>query len=108
MSKDIDFMAILPTGKENRISTEALANMLGVNKRVLQEYVAEARANGDMILTSSTGGYFLPGCREEVEEFYRTLTNRALNTLKARKAARKYLRDTYPKPFEQMSFGEHD
>lgn len=108
MTKKFDFMAILPVGKENKISSEDLAKKLGVNKRELQEHIAEARANGDLILSSASGGYFLPACREEVVEFDKTLSCRALNTLKARKVARQYLKNTYPKPFEQVSFGEHD
>lgn len=87
---------ILKTGKENALSPEYLANILKLGTiRALQRQVEKERREGAVILSSSVppGGYYLPGSRREVEEFIRTLENRADGTLEALDSARKYLQE---------------
>lgn len=91
----IDYRTVLPKGKEQAISGTDLAMQLGFSSvRALQKDIEAAREIGIIILSSSTGGYYLPGSNEEIEEFIRTLKARALNTLKTLKHARRYLNET--------------
>lgn len=86
---------ILPEGKENAVSAEALCNRLGVETvRELQKEIARERAAGAVILSTcqEDGGYFLPGDIREVKEFIKTLENRGRNTLRALESARELLR----------------
>ncbi|MCB7317149.1 hypothetical protein [Lacrimispora sp. 210928-DFI.3.58] len=86
---------ILPEGKENAVSSEALCNFLGFGSvRELQKQIARERAAGAVILSTcqDDGGYFLPGNDQEVKEFIRTLESRGKKTLLALRSARKLLR----------------
>lgn len=85
---------ILKIGKENALSLEYLANKLHLGTvRALQKQVEKERKQGAVILSSSVppGGYYLPGSRQEVMEFIRTLENRADGTLEALESAKRYL-----------------
>lgn len=87
-----DYEMILPKGEENAIKAVDLAARLGFNStRQLQESVARARAEGQMILSSGKG-YYLPSNDKEVQRFIKTMESRALNTLVAIKNARQYLK----------------
>lgn len=87
-----DFEMILPKGEENAIKAVDLAARLGFNStRQLQESVAKARAEGQLILSSGRG-YYLPSNDKEVQRFIKTMENRAINTLAAIKNARRYLK----------------
>ncbi|MGN0496200.1 MAG: hypothetical protein ACI4GW_08230 [Lachnospiraceae bacterium] len=96
-----DYTKILPTGKENAISTDELTVLLGfTDARALQTDISKARADGQIILSSTTGGYYLPANDDEVREFIGALQVRAIGTFKAIKSARKYLKEDKA----QMSF----
>lgn len=92
-NKTYPIMQMLPVGKENAMSSEALVEKLGLAcKRELQAHIAKERKEGAVILSTTTGGYYQSSDREEVTEFVRTLEKRAKNTMNALKSARKYLR----------------
>ena len=85
--------ALLPRVAENAISTKALVVMAGCSSaRQLQERIAAERAKGAVILSSSTGGYYLPAegerGRREIQDYIATLRARAINTLRAIKSAK--------------------
>ena len=66
------------------------------NTRALQQAIAAEREQGSLILSSASGGYFLPSLdtdkgRKEIDQYIKTLRSRALNTLKTLKSARKAL-----------------
>ena len=61
------------------------------NTRALQLDIARAREDGQVILSATTGGYYLPKDNAEIEEFIAILRARAINTFKALKSARKRL-----------------
>lgn len=87
----------LPRGAENAISTEALIAACGVsNIRQLRKMVAAERDAGALILSNTSGGYFLPSDgekgREEMRHFVNTVRSKALNLLKAARPARNALR----------------
>lgn len=87
---------LLP-GAEHAISSTALMKLCGIrNVRDLREAVANERKAGAVILSSTTGGYFLPDAgekgREEMQHFVNTVRSKALNLLKAARPARNALR----------------
>ena len=89
--------AMLPRGAENAISTSDLVKICGAgNVRKLREIIAYERASGALILSNTTGGYFLPSegekGREEMRHFVNTIRSKALNLLKAARPARAALR----------------
>ena len=101
--KVTDYTKILPTGKENAISTDELTILLGfADARGLQTDIAKSRNAGQVILSSVQGGYYLPANDDEVREFIGALQARAIGTFKAIKSARKYLKEDKT----QMSFDD--
>lgn len=87
---------LLPAGAENAVSSRSLAQMIGCSDvRQLQSMIAKERERGALILSTTTGGYFLPDVgekgKQEIAAFVSALHARAINTLKAAAAARKAL-----------------
>lgn len=79
-----DYTTILPTGKENAKSTNELAVIMGFSdSRSLQADIARSRNAGQIILSSTQGGYYLPKDDAEVQEFVAVLRARAINTFRA-------------------------
>lgn len=98
-----NYEKILPTGKENAISTNDLTVLMGFSdSRALQADIARARNAGQVILSSTAGGYYLPCNDSEVEEFIAVLRARAIGTFRALKSAREYLKEDKA----QMSFDD--
>ena len=84
--------SLLPVGKENRISTKQLVNLIGCSSsRELQQLIAEERKNGAVILSATSGGYYKPANRAEMAEFCKSLENRAKNTFVAIRSTKKAL-----------------
>lgn len=80
---------LLKTGKENATDSQTLADLAGCKSvRELQQVIALERAAGEVILSSTQGGYYLPANEQEVREFCRTLEARSRNTLLALKSAK--------------------
>lgn len=88
---------LLKIGKENATSTENLLAKSGLtSKRALQKMIAKERNAGAVILSSYSGGYYLPGCPAEVAEFVRAEDKKARSTMQALKSARMYLKQIQP------------
>ena len=84
-----DYSLHLSTGKENATPSAKLAKELGFSDtRSLQADIARSRAAGQVICSSTQGGYYLPADREEVMKFIHSLEARAKNTLLALRSAR--------------------
>ena len=84
---------ILPKGAENAMTSAELIRRTGLESvRELQKVIALERAEGALILSNSRAGYFLPADgpkgQLEIAEFIGVLRNRAINTLKALRAAK--------------------
>lgn len=95
MDKTFEIMEILPEGKNNAISAEALTRILQLrSKRELQKRIERERKAGALILSSTTGGYYTSHNPAEVAEFVRTLESRAKHTFLALRTARRFLRET--------------
>ena len=89
--------AFLKKGAENALSTTELVKLVGCSTpRRLQMLVSSERENGELILSSTSGGYFLPEDGEkriqEIQRFVDQLRARAINTLRAAAAAKRQLR----------------
>lgn len=80
---------ILPVGRENAISSAALAEIMGCKTvRELQKQVERERLAGAVILSDThSGGYYLSDDPAELRRFIRTLNARARNTLRAAESA---------------------
>ena len=84
--------ALLPRGEENALPTLELMALAGyASVRQLQKQIEAERAAGALILSASTGGYFLPKNRAEILRYERTLHSRAVNTLRTLQSARRAL-----------------
>lgn len=87
---------LLLPGAENAISTPELQRITGLDVRSIRSQVSKERASGALILSSSSGGYYLPAegeeGRNELQRFIGMILSKALNTLKAAEAARNALR----------------
>lgn len=89
-----DYTSILPRGKKKAISTPELVRCLGFkNSRELQKDIAASRAEGQIICSSTTGGYYIPETREEIQAFINTLENRAKGIFITLRSARAALRE---------------
>ena len=80
-------------GEANATSSHDLVGLVGCGTvRQLQGLIKSERDNGVLILSSTTGGYFLPSDgptgRDEIQQFVDTLRARALNTLRTMQPAR--------------------
>lgn len=100
----LDYLGI---GAENATSSNILREMLGLaDIRQLRKKIAEARADGALIL-SGPGGYYLPADGEqgqqEAADFLRTLDAKANSMLRAGDGVRRFLRDLIP---GQTTFAE--
>lgn len=83
---------MLPHGEGAAIPTAQLVALAGCGSaRQLQKQIEAERAHGALILSSSTGGYFLPADHEEIRRYEMTLRRRALSTLRTLRAARQAL-----------------
>lgn len=87
----------LKKGAENALSTTELVQLVGCSTpRRLQMLIAFERDGGELILSSTSGGYFLPDDGEkgiqEIQRFVYQLRARAINTLRAAAAAKRQLR----------------
>lgn len=103
MNKITDYTKLLPKGKENAISAADLTTLLGFNDtRALQADIAKSRDAGQIILSSTNGGYFLPANDAEIEEFVAVLRARAIGIFRALSSAKEYLQ----KDKEQMELND--
>ena len=88
---------ILPHGAENAIISAEVMRLCGIaGIRQLRAAIAEERAAGALILSNTTGGYYLPAegnqGREEMQHFVNTVRSKALALLSAARPIRAALR----------------
>ena len=90
--------SLLLQGEENALPSSELVRLTGFRSiREQQSQIAHEREAGALILSTcrGSGGYFLPrpgeAGKQEIAAFVATLQARALNTLRALKAAREAL-----------------
>lgn len=89
-----EWLAILiPFGRRNAISREALAEKLGMSDRQMRKAVEDARNEGLIILCECNGrGYYQSNDLNEIQCQYIQDTNRAMAILKRRKPMRQLLK----------------
>lgn len=96
-SGNSDFLIypLLPTGKKNAISTEALVTLAGCrHKREMTKLIEAERKAGALICSSSSGGYFKAKNKGELAEYYHSMQSRAINIFLAIKASKRALEET--------------
>lgn len=81
---------LIPFGRENAVSREALAEKMGMGDRAMRKAIERARAEGLMICNEQeeNGGYYQSNNVNELLRQYRRDTARALSVLKRRKPMR--------------------
>lgn len=79
--------ALLGQGKDHGIKRTTLAELIGVNERVLRRRIQLERKAGALILADCEHGYFLPGSVDELRRFTRQMQHRAGEVLAAVRAA---------------------
>lgn len=83
---------MLPTGKENAITTEELVKLSGCGSaRELQKQIAFEREHGALICSGAGRGYWRPKDNWEVREFVRIMDAKSRNIQKATEGAKKIL-----------------
>lgn len=86
---------ILPTGKQNRMSLAELQEITGCRDvRKMRKMIADERKQGHVILSDTSGGYWKPENKKEVEAHIRRTEKEAKSLLYALKGAREYLKTT--------------
>ena len=88
----IDFLQILPTGKQKAISAERLREKIGAtDARQVRLMVSKARLSGQLIC-SGREGYYLPANDSEVRAFIDRTEQQAISLLSTLKTARNTLK----------------
>lgn len=83
---------MLPTGKENAITTEELVKLSGCGSaRELQKQIAFEREHGALICSGAGRGYWRPKDYKELLEFVRIMDAKSRNIQKATEGAKKIL-----------------
>ncbi|MGF6991438.1 hypothetical protein M2150_002713 [Lachnospiraceae bacterium PM6-15] len=82
---------LLPLGKENAISSEELTKIFNCTDRELRAIVSRERKSGAIICSATTGGYFKPKTKEELQAFYKGLKGQALSILEALRSSKRAL-----------------
>lgn len=79
--------SLLERGKDHGIKRTDLAELVGVDERVLRRKIQQERKTGALILADCSHGYFLPGSMDELRCFTRQMQHRAGEVLAAARAA---------------------
>lgn len=79
--------SLLEQGKDHGIKRTDLAELVGVDERVLRRKIQQERKTGALILADCSHGYFLPGSMDELRRFTRQMQHRAGEVLAAARAA---------------------
>ena len=83
---------MLPTGKENAITTQELVKLSGCGSaRELQKQIAFERERGAIICSGAGRGYWRPKDYKELREFVRIMDAKSRNIQKATEGAKKIL-----------------
>ena len=86
------FLALIPVGRCRAVSMNQLADMAGIDPRIVRSTILTLRKEGQ-IIASCPSGYFIPATIEEELSFYLAHRKRAMSNLVSLKATRKHLRE---------------
>ena len=90
-----DYSLYLKRGKENAMPTRTLADAAGFHDiRSLRADIAKSRAAGQVICSSTTGGYYLPADHGEIREYIRSMESRARSVLLAIRSAKQAITES--------------
>ena len=86
---------LLNAGIKNKTTKAELITVLGLSERDLVRQVHNERKAGALILstTANGGGYYLPANKAEINDYVKSMENRAVNTFIAIRAARAALKE---------------
>lgn len=81
----------ISTGENNAVSLAGLCRRTGENERIVRLCIEDMRRRGAVICSSSKG-YYLPSCTDELRRYVRTEQARSRSIKKTLSAAEKLLR----------------
>lgn len=84
---------VLKQGYPNRIKGADLQKLTGLTKSGIEKAVHKERENGNLILSTKKGGYFLPANDQEIAHYVKSMSRDAITILKTLKPFRMYLKD---------------
>ena len=89
---------LLPVGKENRISSRTLTEMLGVDNRDLRRMIRRERIEGRLIASTKEngGGYYIPEGAAETREFLEAMDREARSIFFMMKGTRAAVKEAMP------------
>ena len=74
-----DLLEMIPVGESQAISRRDLAKQLGVSDRKARDMIHETRKQYAVLSNTSTGGYYLPGNKDEAVRFIKQQTSYIAN-----------------------------
>lgn len=81
---------LLSVGQENAVPRNLLSAATGLSERALRKQVERERLSGVPILTDTErGGYYLPSCPAETEQFVKSMRRRGIHVLQVARAVEK-------------------
>ncbi|HCY07132.1 MAG TPA: hypothetical protein DHS57_07790 [Erysipelotrichaceae bacterium] len=84
----------LKKGRENAVKKDELMAITNLKERAVINEIAYLRAVGVPILSNTQeGGYYLPGTKEEAEDYIRSMDSRAKKIFTSSKATKQWLKD---------------
>lgn len=93
----------IPVGKENAVLLKNLAMILGVSPRETKRRVQRLRDDGCVILSSSSGGYFIPSSDEDglrdVKHYIKMMEAQAKSRFIRVKSAKRWMQE-----YQQLEF----
>lgn len=94
MNTVTDYGQYLKRGEENAIPSQELATAAGFsNIRKLREDIARSREAGQIIISSTQGGYYLPADKADIIGFIESMESRAKKIMLAIRSAKKAVND---------------
>lgn len=85
---------IIPFGKDNAITRDKLANLIGYSDRKIRDNIHHLRMNGYVICSDSGHkGYWRPTKRSEVNDFIIQMESYGKQCFMASKSAREYMKN---------------
>ncbi len=74
--------SLLNKGRRYAVTAKDISAITGLNVRVIRQMIQDERLAGEPILATTKDGYFLPGCKAEIDEFIRSMRGRAAEVVR--------------------------
>lgn len=95
-------------GKSKAMQIEEVAKGMNVSVRQARRFIQQSREQGQIICSTFAGGYFIPTCREEIEEFLNMVYGHIFTLFRVIKSAQKWadILEQKESGYKQLTFEE--